>query len=123
MYLDHNATSPMPERVRTAVTEAMSTAWANPSSPHALGQAAAAQVQRCRNIIAERLGVRAKDVFFTSGATEAMPVLSRPDHPVLPRRRNTLRPEWSQETVPYRMSACWIRRRRRGSAPAAHWFR
>lgn len=102
MYLDHNATSPMPEPVRTAVTDAMSTAWANPSSPHALGQAAAAQVQRCRNIIAERLGVRAKDVFFTSGATEANAwVLGRSDQPVV--AASTEHPsvlEWSQETVP-----------------------
>lgn len=102
MYLDHNATSPMPERVRTAVTDAMANAWANPSSPHALGQAAAAQVQRCRNVIAERLEVRPKDVFFTSGATEANAwVLGGSDIPVV--AASTEHPsvlEWSQETVP-----------------------
>ena len=84
MYLDHNATSPMPPSVRDAVLGAMADAWANPSSPHALGQAAAAEVQRCRQTIADALGVRPKEVFFTSGATEGNAwILSQNDVPVV----------------------------------------
>jgi len=70
MYLDHNATSPMPTAVRDAVVDAMDRFWANPSSPHRLGQAASVQVEQARRVIAERAGVAAKTVHFTSGATE-----------------------------------------------------
>jgi len=101
MYLDHNATSPMPQAVQDAVFSAMSHAWANPGSPHALGQASAAQVQRSRQTIAEALGVPPKQVFFTSGATEgnawvlsqkAMPVVaSATEHPSVL--------DWSSEVI------------------------
>ena len=101
MYLDHNATSPMPDSVRAAVSDAMASAWANPSSPHGLGQASAATVQRCRQNIAERLSRRPKNVFFTSGATEANAwVLSQSNAPVVTcatEHPSVL--EWSDETI------------------------
>ena len=101
MYLDHNATAPMPSPVQRAVSDAMSVAWANPSSPHRLGQAAAALVQRCRQVVAERAHVHAKAVFFTSGATEANAwVLSRSHLPVV--TASTEHPsvlDWATETV------------------------
>ena len=71
MYFDHNATSPMSDSVRAAVTHAMGHQWANPSSPHRLGQDAAVKVEMARRAIALRLAVPPKAVFFTSGATEA----------------------------------------------------
>jgi len=84
MYLDHNATSPMSPRVQEAMSEAMRHAWANPSSPHVLGQAACAQVEHSRRIIGDQLGVPAKWVYFTSGATEGNAwVLSGSAHPVV----------------------------------------
>ena len=102
MYLDHNATSPMPDAVRDAVLDAMSHAWANPSSPHALGQETAARVQRCRQTIADALDVKPKTVFFTSGATEGNAwVLSQADAPVVSSA--TEHPsvlDWSNETIP-----------------------
>jgi len=102
MYFDHNATSPMPEVVCSAVSDAMANHWANPSSPHRLGQAAAIAVQRARSIVAERLGVRPKDVTFTSGATEANAwVLGKSSLPVL--AASTEHPsvlEWADEVIP-----------------------
>lgn len=43
----------------------------NPSSPHAEGRAAKAQLEAAREKIARLLEVKADDVVFTSGATEA----------------------------------------------------
>ena len=60
MYYDHNATSPMPDTVQRAVSDAMAETWANPSSPHRLGQASAMAVQTARQIIAENLQLERK---------------------------------------------------------------
>lgn len=102
MYYDHNATSPMPDTVRKAVSDAMAQTWANPSSPHRLGQASAMAVQAARQVIADRLGVRAKDVTFTSGATEANAwVLGKAQLPVVVAA--TEHPSvlaWADETIP-----------------------
>ena len=102
MYLDHNATSPMPKAVREAVFAAMERHWANPDSPHRLGQDAAMAVQRARTIVAERVGARPKDVTFTSGATEANAwVLGRSSVPVVAAA--TEHPSvlaWADDVVP-----------------------
>ena len=102
MYYDHNATSPMPRGVRAAVADAMVEHWANPNSPHRLGQATAIAVQRARAVVAKRLDVRTKDVTFTSGATEANAwVLSTSTLPVLAAA--TEHPsvlEWADERIP-----------------------
>src|SRR5262249_48871739 len=45
--------------------------WGNPSSVHAEGAAARAAVERARESVAALLGVRPREVFFTSGASEA----------------------------------------------------
>ncbi len=71
MYLDHNATTPMPEPVRAAMLDAMSSAWGNPHSAHARGQRARMLVDRARGQVAALVGRPAKDVTFTGGATEA----------------------------------------------------
>jgi cysteine desulfurase len=102
MYYDHNATSPMPPSVQRAVSDAMADCWANPSSPHRMGQSAAMAVQRSRTAIAARLGVLPKHVFFTSGATEANAwLLSNATAPVL--ASSTEHPSvlaWATEQIP-----------------------
>jgi len=86
MYLDHNATSPMPQRVRDAFLRAVEENWGNPSSAHAHGQRAAMALDCARHQVAALGGWRAKDVTFTAGATEAnawvlsqMPSAQRPN--------------------------------------------
>ncbi len=76
-YLDHNATTPL----RPAVVEAMTRAFSlvgNPSSIHAEGRAARSAMDRARSQMATAVGGTAKDVIFTSGATEALNTLLRP---------------------------------------------
>jgi cysteine desulfurase len=71
LYLDNAATAP----VRPEVVEAMApylTRWfGNASSHHTVGEAAAAGLADARARVARVLGMRAGDIVFTSGGTEA----------------------------------------------------
>ena len=102
MYLDHNATSPMTESVAQAVSLAMRNDWANPSSPHSMGQAAFAKVEYSRIRVADELGVPSKWVYFTSGATEGNAwALSTSTHPVVcsaVEHPSVL--SWAQDIIP-----------------------
>ncbi len=77
VYLDWNATAPLRPAARAAMIEALD-AVGNPSSVHAEGRAARAVVERARAQVAALVGCQPDDVVFTSGATEAAGVLSRP---------------------------------------------
>ena len=71
MYLDWNATAPMSSNVREKLQWANEHCWANPDSQHSLGRRAAVEIEKVREGLALRLGVRSKSVRFTSGATES----------------------------------------------------
>jgi cysteine desulfurase len=70
--LDHNATTKPSPRVVEAVVRGMSEAWHNPSSVHRAGQAARAAVELARGQVAGLIGVKPREVVFTSGGTEAL---------------------------------------------------
>jgi cysteine desulfurase len=70
IYLDHASTTPILPEAAAAMAEACRT-WANPSSPHAEGRAARAQLENARRRVAKALGSGAT-LIFTSGATEAI---------------------------------------------------
>jgi cysteine desulfurase len=61
--------------VRPEVADAMDRVqrecWGNPSSVHAEGAAARAEVERARERVASLLGVQPREILFTGGATEA----------------------------------------------------
>lgn len=72
IYLDNAATT----RASTAALAAMDAiytgdAFANPSSIHAAGDAAACALEGARKQVAASLGARASEVIFTSGGSEA----------------------------------------------------
>jgi len=69
-YLDHNATSPLRPEATAAVLEALALVG-NASSVHAEGRAARAALEDARARVAGAFGASAKNVVFTSGATEA----------------------------------------------------
>jgi cysteine desulfurase len=71
IYLDHNATTPVRPEVADAVDGVLREAYGNPSSVHAEGAVAKAEVDRARERVASLLGVAAGEVLFTGGATEA----------------------------------------------------
>jgi len=71
IYLDHNATTPVDDAVLAEMWPYFSDQCGNASSPHLFGQAARAAVESARERVAMLVGVRVRDVVFTSGATEA----------------------------------------------------
>jgi cysteine desulfurase len=76
-YLDHSATTPL----RAAAKDAMMAAFdlvGNASSIHAEGRAARAALATARKDIADSLEADAKEIIFTSGATEALNTILRP---------------------------------------------
>src|SRR6516165_5546901 len=69
-YLDWNATAPLRDEARRAMANALGLTG-NASSVHAEGRAARRLVEEARARVASLVGAEAKDVMFTSGATEA----------------------------------------------------
>lgn len=70
-YLDNSATTQVCEEAASAALRMMRENYGNPSSLHKMGISAEAAVEQARETIADALGVQAKNVFFTSGGTEA----------------------------------------------------
>ncbi|MBM7556705.1 cysteine desulfurase family protein [Halanaerobacter jeridensis] len=71
IYLDNAATTKAFPEVATAVQEALTTNYANPSSLHQKGLAAEKIVKKARKKLAQQLKVKADEIYFTSGGTEA----------------------------------------------------
>jgi cysteine desulfurase len=69
-YFDWNATAPLVEAARVAMSAALALSG-NASSIHAEGRAVRRLVEDARERVADMLGAEAKNVTFTSGATEA----------------------------------------------------
>lgn len=71
VYLDYCATTPISPEVLAAMLPALENGFGNPSSLHSFGRAAKAAVENARAQVAQRIGARAPEIVFTSGATEA----------------------------------------------------
>jgi cysteine desulfurase len=72
IYLDHHATTPVDPAVLEAMLPYFTERFGNPSSKHhAFGQEAANAVEEARAQVAELVGADARDIVFTSGATES----------------------------------------------------
>ena len=70
IYFDNSATTkPYPEALAT-YTEVATRIWGNPSSLHNLGSQATRILEASRKQIAELIGKKAEDIYFTSGGTE-----------------------------------------------------
>jgi len=69
-YFDWNATAPLRDEARDAVSAALGLTG-NASSVHAEGRAARRLVEDARGHVADLVGAEARNVTFTSGATEA----------------------------------------------------
>jgi cysteine desulfurase len=69
-YLDWNATAPLREQAKAAVTAALDLCG-NPSSVHGEGRAARRLIEDARERVAKLAGADPADVVFTSGGTEA----------------------------------------------------
>ena len=70
IYFDNSATTkPYPEALAT-YTEVATRIWGNPSSLHNLGSQATRILEASRKQIAELIGKKDEEIYFTSGGTE-----------------------------------------------------
>ena len=115
-YFDTSATTPTATEVLEAMALAQARAWANPSSLHAPGLAAAEQLERARLSLAAGLGCEPDELVVTSGGTEAIHlallgaaagltpgrlVISAVEHPATLAAAAQLQQRgWSVQTVP-----------------------
>ncbi len=71
IYVDHAATTRMSETAIQVMTECMKDVYGNPSSLHTIGQHAAEYLAQARADIAECLHADPREIYFTSGGSEA----------------------------------------------------
>jgi cysteine desulfurase len=71
VYCDHAATTRCHPDVARLIYEYLVNEFGNPSSIHAFGRRARKGVEEARQQVADLIGARATEIFFTSGGTEA----------------------------------------------------
>jgi cysteine desulfurase len=70
-YLDNASTTPVRAEVLEAMLPYFTEEFGNPSSIYPLGQRASDAVAEARETLAELIGAKSKEIFFTSGGSEA----------------------------------------------------
>ncbi|TAN64640.1 MAG: cysteine desulfurase [Methylobacter sp.] len=71
IYFDHNATTPIDDRVLEAMLPFLKTFYGNPSSLYRLGRVGRSAIDTAREQLAALLGVQPGQIIFTCGGTEA----------------------------------------------------
>ncbi len=71
VYFDSAATTKLRPEVITKMISVMEEDFGNPSSTHGYGRSAKNHIEQARKNIANYLGVKASEIIFTSGGTEA----------------------------------------------------
>jgi cysteine desulfurase len=72
IYFDNNATTKTDDRVIDAMIPFMRDYYGNPSSSHQFGTYSKSKIEDARDIIAGMINCSSREVYFTSGATEAI---------------------------------------------------
>ena len=71
IYLDYAATTPVDERVRSAMQPYFTQVFGNPSSLHRFGQQAESALEKSRRELAGFLGAKPSEIIFTSCGSES----------------------------------------------------
>ncbi len=71
IYLDHAATTKMSKSVFDEMSKCFFDDFGNANSSHSFGRKAVAHLDTSREIIADVIGAKPKEIYFTSGGTEA----------------------------------------------------
>ena len=70
VYFDHNATTPLNDKVLAAMLPYLREQYGNASSRHEFGTLARKAVNQAREQVSALIGVQPAQVIFTSGGTE-----------------------------------------------------
>ena len=71
IYADNAATTKTSAVAQKAMLDAMERFWGNPSSLHSPGQQAAEALAAARETVAKAIGAQPREIYFTSGGSEA----------------------------------------------------
>ncbi|OYD17541.1 cysteine desulfurase NifS [candidate division WOR-3 bacterium JGI_Cruoil_03_44_89] len=71
IYLDHNSSTRVDERVLSKMLPYFRKGFANPSSTYKIAQKAREAVEDARETVAKCLGCEPEEIYFTSGGTES----------------------------------------------------
>ena len=71
IYADNAATTKTCAAAQKAMLDAMERFWGNPSSLHSPGQQAAEALAAARETVARAIGAQPREIYFTSGGSEA----------------------------------------------------
>lgn len=71
IYVDNAATTAMSDTAIAAMTPYLKEVYGNPSSLHTVGQVAKEALDKARAEIAEIIGAKPNEIYFTSGGSEA----------------------------------------------------
>lgn len=71
VYADNAATTQMSDSVLKAMMPLLTDIYGNPSSLHSVGQIAKEHLEAARESVAECIGADPKEIYFTSGGSEA----------------------------------------------------
>lgn len=71
LYFDHNATTPLDDRVLTAMLPYLQQFYGNASSLYRLGRVSRSAIETARSQVAQLVGATPEQIIFTSGGTEA----------------------------------------------------
>ncbi len=71
IYFDNSATTKTAKSVNEAMVEVLENAWGNPSSLHRIGMNAEKYLKKSARIIADKIGAKSDEIYFTSGGTES----------------------------------------------------
>ncbi len=72
IYLDNNASTPMDSRVLAEMMPYLTDKYGNAASRHKLGKYLDTAVEKSRRQIADLIDINLEEIYFTSGATEAI---------------------------------------------------
>ena len=71
IYLDHNATTPVSNRVRRKMEQALKYHYGNPSSFYGVGRKSAELMEQARGQVADAIHAAPPEIYFTGCATES----------------------------------------------------
>ena len=71
VYLDHNATTPVSDRVRRKMEQVLKNHYGNPSSFYGMGRKSAALMEQAREHVAKAIHADPSEIHFTGCATES----------------------------------------------------